>query len=576
MRQLAWVALLALAPPGSARAQNMDQIGPRPVPRTSASGRVAEPRMPEDPGSEETLLSGLRGLLFVPSVAAVRREGVAGADGVHAEGLPLLEQPDFQSLMAPHLGQPASLRTLTQIQRETVLYYRAHDRPVVDVFVPEQDVTSGVVQVVVLEGHLGEVRATGARWFDDAALVRQVRVAPGDSIRMSRLREDLDRLNENPFRRVDAVLAPGRELGATDVELRTEDRFPVRTYAGWEDTGTELTGLWRWFAGANWGDAFGLGHLLDYQYTASPDGEGLRAHSASYWIPLPWRHRLIFFGGYANSKADAGDPSDLTGFGWQASSRYEVPLRAFVEGLRHDLYLGTDFKRTNNNLDFGGANVFDTTFDVAQGVLGYRAAAPDPWGSTRMQIQAFFSPGGLSTYDHNANYEEVRGGARPDYIYGNLDLTRITGLPWGFQWYARGGVQWTGEELMPTEQLGLGGAYTVRGYDERIVNGDRGWWLSHEIRTPSLHPAQWLGVGWAQDALQLLAFWDGGRVALVDSFPGETIPNFLTSVGLGVRYQLLPWISIRYDYGWELRSPGVPGYSRTSRGHLGVMLAFTF
>ena len=38
-----------------------------------------------------------------------------------------------------------------EMVRQIVIYYRENERPVVDVVVPEQDITSGVIQIVVIE-----------------------------------------------------------------------------------------------------------------------------------------------------------------------------------------------------------------------------------------------------------------------------------------------------------------------------------------------------------------------------------------------------------------------------------------
>lgn len=40
--------------------------------------------------------------------------------------------------------------------------------------------------------------------------------------------------------------------------------------------------------------------------------------------------------------------------------------------------------------------------------------------------------------------------------------------------------------LLSSEQLGLGGLYTVRGYDERILNTDNGLFLSGELALSSI------------------------------------------------------------------------------------------
>ena len=104
-------------------------------------------------------------------------------------------------------------------------------------------------------------------------------------------------MNVNSFHSTDAVFRPGTAAGTTDVWLNVKDRFPLRVYTGYENTGTQATGEDRVLAGFNWGNVFGLDQQLNYQYTASPDFDHYKAQSGSYIVPLPWAgHRLTFFG----------------------------------------------------------------------------------------------------------------------------------------------------------------------------------------------------------------------------------------------------------------------------------------
>ena len=57
----------------------------------------------------------------------------------------------FATRYLPYLGQPVTRGKLNELVKSIIVYYREHDRPVVDVAVPAQDITNGVLQIVVLE-----------------------------------------------------------------------------------------------------------------------------------------------------------------------------------------------------------------------------------------------------------------------------------------------------------------------------------------------------------------------------------------------------------------------------------------
>ncbi len=58
----------------------------------------------------------------------------------------------------------------------------------------------------------------------------------------------------------------------------------------------------------------------------------------------------------------------------------------------------------------------------------------------------------------------------------------------------------------------------------------------------------------------------------------STNPNIeMWGTGVGFRYTISPFVSIRFDYGWQLLDSGVNLLFRSgnaSRGHLGVTVSY--
>jgi len=573
-----------------------------------ACSLAADPALPA--ASTEPIIDRLKAIVLVPRPEMVARHGnvartpaaprtggasapapvaegpgteAGGVTGVQLRGItPPSPEVFAKEIGDAYLGKPISLQSIHQLSRDIIVYYRRHDHPAVEVVVPEQEITKGVLQFVVIEGRLGKVRVEGNRWFSGERLARQVRLRPGDSIEASRVLADVTWLNSNPFRDVDVAYVPGKEFGTTDVVLKVRDRFPLRVYAGYENSGPVITGVDRWLTGFNWGNVFGLDHQLSYQLTTSSDWEGLRSNSVIYTAPLPWRHTLSVFGSYTDAmaeKAVEGDPSRPRGRSFQVSFRYTAPLRP-IGKLTQDVFVGADFKRSNNDLEYGGTRLFGTDVDIAQLVSGYEAKERDPWGSTSLKGTLFYSPGGVTADNTDAAFEQARAFSRAEYLYGRLFMERINDLPAGCSLRLKAGAQWADGNLQASEQIGLGGYDTVRGYPEFADRGDSGYLLSAELRSPSLSLIHLSGpekdapgLGRFNDQLQVLAFFDFGSGRLHDPFPGERRSFELAGVGPGVRYVITPCLSVRFDYGWQLTDTHLP-YSHGGAAHLGVILSY--
>jgi hemolysin activation/secretion protein len=517
----------------------------------------------------------LTGLLVSGDPKEIHPRGAPTVQGVDVR-VPFLNQPEIKSRLESFLGKMCTKDTRDAIIQEIVLFYRSQGREMVSVTMPPQEITGGVLQVLVMEGYLGRVKVEGARWFDSKYIADQLKARPGQTIDAWQLGADVDWLNRNPFRQINLIFTKGAEAGETDVVLREVDSFPLRFYGGYEDSGTQTTSNNRVLAGLNWGNVFGIDGQLNYQYMADPAFKWFRANSGSYVQPLPWRHIVTLFGSYADTHGNLPSPLEQTGFTEQASIRYEIPLPKLESAklhYQHSIVLGFDFKRENNNLTFGGTQVFGGLTDGLQWSASYNSSLKDAWGETAPRVTLFVSPGAWDVNDTDAAYGQSRAGAPARYVYGNCELDRTTGLPWNFVLVNRGVLQWSDANLLASEQLGFGGYDTIRGYDTRIVNADDGYILNNELRTPPISLLPHLGLKKFDDKLQFLGFFDYGLAQNRDLLQGESRRQILSSVGPGLRYTISTHLSLRGDYGWQLHNTQTPRlYS--SRSHLGLVVSF--
>lgn len=522
------------------------------------------------------LVSSLNGIRLVPRTRDVSEGGISGVVGIVNDGVIL--PPKVAAVFEGYLGQPMSLASLNQMVRDAIVAYRKSDLPVVDVLVPEQEVTTGTLQLVVIEGRLGDVIVEGNLFTSSQYIENQIRLSRGDVLRESTLMEDLSWLNKNPFRRVDMIYSPGRDYGTTDIILRTEDVNPLNFYISYENTGTEFLGTDRFLAGVNWAGPlfFSQENILSYQFSTNAESDAdLQAHTGVWTSYLPWRHYLTLLGATVSSDAVVtvdGERFDVGGLNRQFGTRYAIPLPA-VSSFTQELEIGFDAKSSNSDLAFNRLRVFDDTSEILQFSAGYNVIQRDRNGMTIIDNEIVWSPGNLTGANDDETFQTQRAGASADYVYYRGRLERTQNLPAG--WTLRGRVegQLSNANLLASEALGLGGYDTVRGFEQRIVRGDNGIFTSLELRTPPVSFAQWAGFYNVRDAMIALAFFDYGYLTNENLLPGEPDPRTLGSVGFGLRYQIDETITVRFDYGWQVDESGFDD-GEDGRVHIGARASF--
>ncbi|MEM7010503.1 MAG: ShlB/FhaC/HecB family hemolysin secretion/activation protein [Verrucomicrobiota bacterium] len=524
----------------------------------------------ETPDDETELLPSLNGLVLVPHVDEVSADAIQLEEAT-VEDRGVGPPAAVTAALEGFLNEPVTLARLSEITNTITDVYKSNDRPVVDAFLPEQNVTTGVIQIVVVEGKVGEIRVEGAEHSSEEYVLRNVRLNPGDPVRESTMQFDLDWLNAQPLRNANLLFERGEEYGETDLIVQVQDVRPLRAHAGFGNTGLDLTGENEWNFGLTKGFLFGTEQLLSYQYTADSEFDGLHSHSGFWWAPLPWRHRIEVIGAHVTSEATipVDDETDI-GVGGASSLiviDYVIPIehRPF-EMKRLDLRFGFDFKSTNNDLEFGGAQVFDETAEVLQFRMGFEGERDDKFGPMGIGANVVWSPGDLSSSNDDASFSSQRGGSTSDYFYAELTMERLFSLPRNWNLAVSSNAQWSASRLLSSEQILAGGYRTVRGFDENLARGDAGIVSSVELLAP---PRAIMGYG----ELQPIFFYDMGWLTNKDAGGGEPDVT-LSSIGVELKYRLGGTAHLRAGYGWHVSDSGVEDVEGDGKFHFGATIHY--
>jgi len=559
--------------PGQQLAGGSDIDGAGPSPTASRGKPTPPAATPAARSAPPTSEPTIRGIVFVSDPALLTDAPPSRARGqVMAVGLPFL---DRRFMADAHLavGQSLTLDRLDALAALAVDYASESGREVVDAYVPAQDVTGGIVQIVVAVGRIGKVRTEGNDYFSDTRLVEMFGFDSGDEVRSDLVNAKLDRMNRSRFRDVDAIYTAGDEPGTTDVVLKTKDRFPVRPFATVDNSGTRLIDPLRISAGFVWGDVLWTDHELAYQYIRAPDGQAFQGHALSYRFDLPNDAEVAISGGYSRARTKVADFT-VRGRSIQAAARYSQSLPEIpgVEDYDHGFSAKVDFKRSNSDVQFGGESEFASDVDVIQLTGGYDASMLDDWGETTAGVEVVLSPGNLSPNNNDELFEQARSGSRADYLIGKISLGRRFDLPFGGTLQADFDAQTSGALLQASERFSLGGPGSVRGYGTSTYTGDSGYLLTAELASPTLPVLGFLDDE-LKDGITAVVFYDRGFAELNQPAIGQAEEELLSSYGYGLRYSFAPYLAMRFDHAWPMQTLS-DGSGEGSRFHFSVAVGY--
>ncbi|MDA7613495.1 hypothetical protein N8586_00015 [Verrucomicrobiales bacterium] len=471
-------------------------------------------------------------------------------DSVVFHGLTPPKSKRLRTVLKTFLGEQVTPETAQMIAQTVADHFAICECPV-DVTVPEQALDRGRLFLNVRESFWNSVLIVPGDYFSSQSIQHLLTNSPGQPVNSRRLTRQLDWINQHPHLSVTAEVSEFED-GATDLQLTIDDTDPFQVFTTYDNSGVALLGQSRFSAGFQWGNAWGIGDQWTLMALASDEADNFHGLATRYVHLLPWMHALELDAYYIDTALrQTLLGSSIEGTNWGISANYRVPLKGDPAGsYSHDVVLGVDYKQSDSDLVFGNLLTFSDTA-IIQGRVGYEATLRDKWGATKADLAWVFSPGNLSNANSDASFGQSHVGAESTYHYARLRLERVQRLAFDATLYTKGAIQWSSERLLPSEQMSVGGAQNVRGFDEHSALGDWGAWGSLELRSPRLE--------WRQSELQLICFVEGGLTGL----KGVHDRQRLVSTGLGLRFQIADHVSGFFDYGWGLNRTG-------GEAHIGI------
>jgi hemolysin activation/secretion protein len=550
-RALALAAVAAMMPAGTVRAQGVVERHLPPEPPHRAPIQV---------GSEELYRTkdatplgvDLRGIVLIGAKAKVDKRRAAA--GIDVEGIEGVDAKTMRERLQGFLGKPLSRRLIADAQAAIAAVYREAGRPFVSVTLPAQEVTTGVLQLRVILFKLGAVSIKGAPPQDYPP--DRIRLDPGQPVDAHRLETDLDWANRNPFRQVEAVFGPGKDLAQTDLIVQETRLRPVQAYLGYANSGTQSTDRDRVFVGGSaaplqalWpaplGDVFASWQVTgskDFWVAedrpfGSPGSARYFSPAARLWLPLAWRAGLELTANYVQTNETPLDPFRVRTRTGEVRAIAHVSASELVPLAFGDVLAGIELKRQQRTTFFTGIDVGNGQVDIGQWVIGWAGHWTDAFGTNSLDVQVKSNPGGVLAHNTAADWATFTNGRVTDVrsTFAVLSYSRVTALPLELSLRTDVSSLIAGTSLPDTERQGLGGNDLVRGYVTEDATVDQGVVVRNSLYLPSTGVAQRIGAPFA-DALApfLLADMGWGRDL---SAHREFL---LASVGAGVDYQVAP------------------------------------
>ncbi len=461
------------------------------------------------------------------------------------KGNTVLPPDAVERAVYPHMGPNKNEEDVEAARAALQKAFEDAGYVAVSVFIPEQSVDGGILQLEVQEQAIGQVLVEGAK-NPNSVLAEAPSLTPGRTPNLGEFQRDVIALNQTTSRRVTPELRAGEAPGTLDVVLSVEESSPFHGSVELNNFSSAATTDLRVASTLRHDNLWGLGHSLSISSQTAPrrtdDGTVI---SGNYLLPLAQGTQLLGYYVHSDSDIAVVGGTSVIGKGDIAGLRLIQSLGS-SEGFYHSVTLGFDYKSFGEDLILG-ADKDSAPITYVPATLSWRGDWTGDTARTDLSLSGTLGIRGLGDSWERFAYKRLY--ARDGFFIVKLDAGREQDFGPGLQLSSRFTGQWSPDPLISNEGFSLGGMSSVRGYYESEAIGDYGFALQTELRSPDL--ASRLGEG-PLDELRLHAFLDSGWAAIHRAAAGQDEDFSLASAGLGARIRLFDYFHGAVDLGVPL------------------------
>ena len=468
---------------------------------------------------------------------AAEAGGCAAVRSVQVKGMTRYAQSDFAADLAKLSGDCVSIADINAVLRTITNRYIADGYVTSRAVIGPQDLKSGVLEIIVIEGQLNAISSEGIgteRTYRKGELAAAFPGTKGRQLNLRDLEQGVDQLARLGSAEPDIDITPAELPGSSNLIVRRKPAdTPLRASYAVNNDGSANTGRIQSTASLDIDSPLGIADFWSLYYSRdleNKDGRGSEGYGAFVSIPYGYTTLTLSGGRYSFDSILQGVDQAFANTGVSTNGSVTLDHLLFRDAkTKLSVSAGISGLDTVNRIQ--GIKLRTSSYRLISGAINFRAQrrigaglATADFGFTR----------GLDIFGANS-VDTGPGGAQLVFRKVELNLgyqtrTQVFGVPVNYSGVVRGAAAL--DSVFPGERFSLGGSSTVRGFRDDGISGRSGVFTRQQIGFPlfSIFGDKTAGT---QTSFSGLIGYDGGgiRPRKGDAFER----GFLHSASVGLR-----------------------------------------
>ncbi|WP_431080476.1 ShlB/FhaC/HecB family hemolysin secretion/activation protein [Pseudomonas thivervalensis] len=413
---------------------------------------------------------------------------------IELKGADALSEGERQRLLKPFLNQCLGVPQLNQLLKVITDDYLEKGLVTSRAYLPQQDLSSGHLQVLVVEGRLEGLKGAENSKLSDRELAMAFPGKTGELLNLREIEQMVDQLNRLPSNRAQMELTPGQNIGGSEVRVNNTAQKPWRAGLSRHNDGQKSTGEQQWGASLDWDSPLGLADQLALRggHDAVSDHQKTSRNGMLYYnLPFGWWNLS-----YTYSQSEYRALGQANGFNFKQSGdsqNHQVRLERVVHRdavSKTSLNTGLSYLRTNNFIEDSKLAESSNRISEAQFGINHGRRVGNAFVNLDLGLQQ-----GIGALDAQGDHEPDPG--VPDARYRKYTATlsylqpfMLGGESFSFSSLMTG--QRSEDVLFSPQRMSLGGLSSIRGYKDQTLSGDSGGYWRNDLRWSRPVTLEWL------------------------------------------------------------------------------------
>ena len=413
---------------------------------------------------------------------------------IELKGADALSDAERERLLKPYIGQCLGVPQLNELLKVITDHYLDKGLVTSRAYLPQQDLSSGHLQVLVVEGRLEGLKGAENSQLSDRELAMAFPGKTGELLNLREMEQMVDQLNRLPSNRAQMELTPGQNIGGSEVRVNNTPQKPWRAGLSRHNDGQKSTGEQQWGASLDWDSPLGLADQLALRggHDAVSDHQKTSRNGMLYYnLPFGWWNLS-----YTYSQSEYRAVGQANGFNFKQSGdsqNHQVRLERVVHRdavSKTSLNTGLSYLRTNNFIEDSKLAESSNRISEAQFGINHGRRIGNAFVNLDLGLQQ-----GIGALDAQGDHEP--GPGLPDARYRKYTATlsylqpfMLGGESFSFSSLMTG--QRSEDVLFSPQRMSLGGLSSIRGYKDQTLSGDSGGYWRNDLRWSRPVTLEWL------------------------------------------------------------------------------------